>query len=91
MVLLSVSTLQLNKLRLTVLSWFFLVFEAVRSISVFGWKAVDTIGVVRCSKDLIGSGKICCDASTVDLEREEEEYRFTIPVDDLLSVPLSAI
>jgi hypothetical protein len=57
----------------TVLSWFLRVLDAVMSISLVGWNAVDAIGVVRCSSDLYGVGKMCWDASDTGVESEEDE------------------
>jgi hypothetical protein len=50
----------------------FLVFDAVKSSSDEGWNAVDTIGVVRCSSDLTGVGRMYCDGSGVAAMREDE-------------------
>ena len=49
------------------------VLDAVMSISLVGWNAVDAIGVVRCSSDLYGVGKMCWDASDTGVESEEDE------------------
>lgn len=51
---------------------FFLVFDAVSSISDDGWNAVDTIGVVRCSSDLIGVGRMYVDGSGVGDVRDDD-------------------
>ena len=58
--------------RLTALTMLLRVFEAVRSSSDDGWNAVDTMGVVRCSSDLTGVGRIYCDGSGVAAVRDDE-------------------
>jgi len=63
---------QIAPTRLTALTMLFLVFDAVKSSSDEGWNAVDTIGVVRCSSDLTGVGRMYCDGSGVAAMREDE-------------------
>lgn len=58
---------------LTALSWFLRVFEADIKISDEGWKAVEQIEVVRCSRDLSGSGVKNSEASAVGEESDELE------------------
>jgi len=45
--------------------------DADMKISEEGWKAVVQMGVVRCSRDLSGSGVKNSDASAEGEEREE--------------------
>ena len=54
-----------------------------------GWKASVVIDVVRCSRDFKGFGRISSGSGPE--ERDEDEYTFTIPVDDLFVsfIPLS--
>lgn len=58
---------------------------AIANTSPEGWKDMAEIGVVRCSRDLMGSGSSVVDGilEEDDLEREATEYKLTIPVDDL--------
>lgn len=69
-----------------------LYFDAATSSSPEGWISSAVISVVRCSSDLIGSG---CSTGNEGMplvvvaeaeggtEKDVEEYRLTIPVDEL--------
>lgn len=62
----------MRRAQLTALTMLFLVLEAVKSSSDEGWNAVETMGVVRCSSDLTGVGRMYCDGSGVAAVRDDD-------------------